>query len=105
MSNIWLISDTHFGHENILNFIEKPPIGTSTTPWNHSGMYCFRPMIFDYLERVQPSARGEYESPDAVREMISDKRNLKAFELSGYWRDLAAPDDVREAERLLSATK
>ena len=23
MSNIWLISDTHFGHENILNFIDS----------------------------------------------------------------------------------
>lgn len=86
---------------SITRIVEKPPLGTSTTPWNHSGMYCFAPVVFDYVERVGPSARGEYEVTDAVSLMITDGRPVKAHELSGYWIDLASPAEIPVAERML----
>jgi UDP-N-acetylglucosamine diphosphorylase / glucose-1-phosphate thymidylyltransferase / UDP-N-acetylgalactosamine diphosphorylase / glucosamine-1-phosphate N-acetyltransferase / galactosamine-1-phosphate N-acetyltransferase len=104
------VDDPHLGAAvyidsdwNVVNIIEKPPKGTSTTPWNHSGMYCFQPAIYDYLEKIEPSGRGEYEIPDAVRGMIGDGLCVKAYQLDGYWKDLASPADIREAEALLSA--
>ena len=43
----------------IRRIIEKPPMGTSTTNWNSAGIYCFRPPVFDELDRVPLSVRGE----------------------------------------------
>jgi UDP-N-acetylglucosamine diphosphorylase / glucose-1-phosphate thymidylyltransferase / UDP-N-acetylgalactosamine diphosphorylase / glucosamine-1-phosphate N-acetyltransferase / galactosamine-1-phosphate N-acetyltransferase len=87
---------------NILRMIEKPPRGTSTTPWNHAGMYCFNSEIFKYLKEIQPSPRGEYEIADAVTQMIADGKTVKAIELTSYWNDLATPEDVQAAEGFLA---
>jgi NDP-sugar pyrophosphorylase family protein len=87
----------------ILRMVEKPPQGTSTTPWAHAGMYCFRPEIFKYLKQVSLSARGEYELVDAVMPMIRDGKRVFGEELIGYWKDLATPYDIREAERMIES--
>jgi dTDP-glucose pyrophosphorylase len=87
---------------NIERMVEKPPPGTSTTHWAHAGMYCFRNEVFRYLRNVQPSARGEYEVTDAVAAMITDKKRVRGVELTGYWKDLATLDDLRDAEELIA---
>ncbi len=87
---------------NILNIIEKPEKGKSATRWSHAGMYCFSNMIFSYLEKVQPSARGEYEVTDAVKMMIESRQKCRMVEFHGYWKDLATPEDVAEAANLMS---
>jgi dTDP-glucose pyrophosphorylase len=89
------------GQMNIERIIEKPPIGSSTTPWAHAGMYCFRSEIYGYVENIQPSPRGEYEVVDAVAQMIAEGKRVRGMELTGYWKDLATPEDVREAEVLV----
>lgn len=89
---------------NIDQIIEKPPVGTSTTPWSHAGMYCFANSIYNYLSRVKPSSRGEYEVTDAVQMMISEKLRCRAVELHGYWKDLATPEDIIAAEEMISRT-
>ncbi len=86
---------------NIERIIEKPAQGSSTTPWAHAGMYCFANVVYDYIERITPSARGEYEITDAVAMMIADGLKCQAQELVGYWKDLATMEDVREAEDLI----
>ena len=43
----------------VQRIIEKPERGTSTTHWNSAGIYVFSPIVFDELERVPLSARGE----------------------------------------------
>ena len=58
----------------IRNIIEKPPRGTSATHWNSAGFYAFRPVLFDYLDRIQPSARNEYELTSAFDLMLEDPR-------------------------------
>jgi len=88
---------------NIQRIIEKPAPGSSTTPWAHAGLYCFVNGIYDYIEKVQPSARGEYEITDAVSMMIADGLRCQAQKLTGYWKDLATPEDVAEAETMMCA--
>lgn len=91
--------------DDIERIIEKPPVGTSTTPWSHAGMYCFSNAIYKYLDRVQPSARGEYEVTDAVQMMVKEGLRCRIVELSGYWKDLATPEDIRAAEAMMRASK
>jgi NDP-sugar pyrophosphorylase family protein len=38
----------------ITRVVEKPPKGTSTTRWGSAGLYAMRPVVFEYLDRLQP---------------------------------------------------
>lgn len=74
--------------------IEKPPKGTSASNWNQAGISLFEPVVFDYLEKIPLSARGEYEIVDAVQMMIHDGLQIRALPLEGFWSDIGSPDDV-----------
>ena len=79
----------------IRRIVEKPPKGSSTTHWNSAGFYAFRPLIFEYLERIQPSPRNEYELTSALTMMLSDGLELRISEIVGEWRDVCRPEDLQ----------
>jgi NDP-sugar pyrophosphorylase family protein len=78
----------------IRKIIEKPPKGSSTTHWNSAGIYCFRPHVFDEIDRVPLSVRGEYELPSAIEQMIDAGCKLRVVEIKGTWRDVGRPEDL-----------
>jgi NDP-sugar pyrophosphorylase family protein len=78
----------------IRKIIEKPAKGTSTTHWNSAGIYGFRPSVFDEIDRVPLSVRGEYEITSAFEQMIDAGRKLRAVEIKGAWRDIGRPEDL-----------
>src|SRR5262249_50296580 len=83
--------------------VEKPPRGSSATRWNNAGIFVFSPLVLDYAARLEPSARGEYELPQAIARMVGDGRNVRAVPVGDFWSDVGTPDDLREAERHLRA--
>jgi dTDP-glucose pyrophosphorylase len=84
----------------IARIVEKPPRGTSTTNWNHAGLYVFRPEVFDFLARIGRSPRGEYELTSAVEAMIAAHRKLLLYAVKGAWLDVGRPDDLKAAQNL-----
>jgi dTDP-glucose pyrophosphorylase len=76
---------------------EKPPRGSSSTRWNNAGIHIFTPSIFDYARRLTPSARGEYELPQAVG---ADGHVVRAFPVRGFWSDIGTPEDLERAQRV-----
>ena len=86
----------------IRKIVEKPPKRTSTTNWNGAGIYCFRPRVFEEINRVPLSARGEYEITSAIEQMIDGGRKLRAVEIKGTWRDIGRPEDLVAAAQFHS---
>lgn len=78
----------------IRRVIEKPPPGTSTTNWNSAGLYAFKPVVYDYLDRLEPSPRGEYELTSALESMLADGLELRIAAVEGSWRDVGTPEDL-----------
>jgi NDP-sugar pyrophosphorylase family protein len=78
----------------IRSIIEKPAKGTSTTHWNSAGFYAFRPILFQYLDRLQLSARNEYELTSALDMMLDDSLDLRISPVEGRWRDVGRPEDL-----------
>jgi NDP-sugar pyrophosphorylase family protein len=83
----------------ILRLVEKPDEGTSTTEWNNAGLFASGQIIFDYAERLRPSARGELELPQAIAAMIGDGRAVRAIDMRGFWSDIGTPEDLAVARR------
>jgi NDP-sugar pyrophosphorylase family protein len=88
-------------HWRVTRLLEKPPRGSSPTPWNNAGIFVLRPVVLAYAGRLGPSARGEYELPQAIAAMIGDGRDVRAYPLRGFWSDLGRPEDLAAAERAL----
>lgn len=88
----------------VRKIIEKPPKGTSTTNFNNSGVFGFTPLIFEMIRRTPMSERGEYELTQAVGTMLDSGRQIGAFELQGYWWDVARPRDILELEPVMLAS-
>jgi dTDP-glucose pyrophosphorylase len=71
---------------------EKPKPGEPTSPWYNAGIYAFRPSIFDFIAKLRPSPRGEYELTDAVRDLALAGKKVQAFEIAGDWADVRDPE-------------
>lgn len=76
----------------LIDLREKPKPGEPTSPWYNAGVYAFRPSIFEYTARLEPSPRGEYELTDAVRALALSGQKVKGLELTGDWADVRDPE-------------
>jgi glucose-1-phosphate thymidylyltransferase len=83
----------------IIQLVEKPKVPPSNLAV--AGLYCFKPGIFEVLETLQPSARGEYEITDAVALLIGAGGRVLGERVSGWWKDTGKPHDLLDANRLL----
>lgn len=90
-------------NRNVLRMIEKPPKGTSTTPWNSAGIYVFSPRIFDEFATVPLSSRGEYEITSAITQWIEAGEHLRMFPLDGDWLDVGRPEDLAKARQIIGS--
>jgi len=82
--------------------VEKPTPGSSATHWNSAGIYAFRSSVFNYLERVPRSSRGEFELTTALELLIDAGACAMIHALEGDWLDVGRPEDLEAARRLVS---
>jgi NDP-sugar pyrophosphorylase family protein len=97
----WQGAAVYVENGSVVRIVEKPPIGTSTTHWNHAGLYVFQPEVFEFLERIEPSPRGEYELTSAVEAMLAARRKILLHPVEGPWHDVGRPEDLEAVRALL----
>jgi len=85
----------------VTRIIEKPAPGSSTTHYDNAGVFCFKPRVWDLLEEVKISPRGEYELTDAIAATLAQNGRILAYELAGYWLNLTGPEEMIQASRCL----
>ena len=85
----------------LVDLREKPKPGEPTSPWYNAGLYAFRPGIFDFIAKLKPSPRGEYELTDAVRDLAHSGKKVHALELVGEWADVRDPEILAKLNQML----
>jgi glucose-1-phosphate thymidylyltransferase len=65
------------------------------------GIYMFDPSIWDAVEAIKPSWRGELEITDALRWLVEHGRQVYPYVHEGWWIDTGKKDDMLEANRLI----
>ena len=69
--------------ESVNSIVEKPAPGVVLSDIASMPLYCFQHHFLDYLPRLSPSVRGEFELQDAMQMMITETRSLHGKMLSG----------------------
>ncbi len=85
--------------DKLVRVVEKP----SEPPSNLAviGIYFFDARVFDAIDRLEPSHRGELEITDTIQRLIDDGLDVRAEVISGHWIDTGKHDDLLEANRLI----
>jgi glucose-1-phosphate thymidylyltransferase len=83
----------------VTKVVEKP----KDAPSNLAiiGVYIFTPIIFEAIENISPSWRGELEITDAIQWLIDNSKNVGAHIVDGWWKDTGKPEDLIEANRTI----
>lgn len=88
------------GTDNFLQqIIEKPKEFCGNLI--NTGLYKFSPEVFNYLDQVKISPRGEYELTDIIN-LLAEKNKIKVLDLKGVWFDFGKPADVSKVEEYLN---
>lgn len=83
----------------IIRVIEKP--SNPVSDFAVTGIYVYSPKIFDAVEAIAPSTRGEFEISDAHTWMIEHGATVGYQEITGWWKDTGKPEDLLEGNALL----
>lgn len=66
-----------------------------------TGIYVYDSTVFEAVDAVQPSARGEYEISDVHTWLIEHGYSVGYEEITGWWKDTGKPEDLLEGNQLL----
>jgi glucose-1-phosphate thymidylyltransferase len=83
----------------IVSIEEKPKKPKSR--YAVAGIYLYDHHIFEAVNSIKPSARGELEISDAHQYLIDKGYKVGYSEITGWWKDTGKPSDLLEANRLV----
>ncbi|MBQ0825052.1 glucose-1-phosphate thymidylyltransferase [Streptomyces sp. RG38] len=66
-----------------------------------TGAYFFTPLVHEAVRAIEPSARGEREITDALQWLVDQGHDVRATEVTGWWKDTGRIDDILDGNRLL----
>ena len=95
----WRAAAVYADGEVVTRVIEKPPKGESKTRWASAGVYAMRPAVFEYLDRLELSPRGEYELTSIFQTILADGLEIRMAPMEGAWRDVGRPEDLAAVNR------
>lgn len=80
--------------DRVVGAVEKPPDPPSDLAI--VGVYGFGPEVFDAIEDIEPSARGELEITDAI-DLLAKRHWVGYRETEGFWEDVGSPESLLSA--------
>lgn len=65
------------------------------------GIYMFDRHVFEAVNAIKPSARGELEITETIQYLIDHGYDVRSHNLTGWWIDTGKMQDILDANRLI----
>jgi len=86
-------------NDRIVSIQEKPK--TPKSDLAVTGIYLYDSNIFEAVNSINPSKRGELEISDAHQFLIENSYDVSYSEITGWWKDTGQPSDLLDANHLV----
>ena len=93
------VAELNENKDQIKKIIEKPKKPASNLAV--IGIYFLTPKIFDIIDRLKPSWRGELEITEAIQLLIDEESKVTFDTVTGWWKDTGTPEDIIHANKLV----
>ncbi|MEX0656182.1 MAG: glucose-1-phosphate thymidylyltransferase [Nitrosopumilaceae archaeon] len=80
--------------KKIMEKPKNPPTNLAVT-----GIYFLTPVIFDVIDRLEPSWRNELEITDALQKLLEEGHKITYNMITDYWKDTGTPQDIINANK------
>ena len=80
----------------LVRITEKPKVPKSN--FAVTGIYAFKNIVFEYIDRISISERGEYEITDVIKLLIKFN-NVESIINNGWWIDTGSHNDYLLANK------
>ena len=87
--------------ERVKRLEEKPKAPRSNLAL--VGVYMFTKSVWDAVNGIKPSKRGELEITDAIQWLIDHGKTVRSHVITGWWKDTGKLEDMLEANRMAMA--
>jgi len=84
---------------NIIDIIEKPKKFISNLAV--TGMYLYTSEVYNYLDKLTPSQRGELEITD-INKMYSQKGVVDYLKFNTFWGDMGTPKTMLKTQKFIN---
>jgi UDP-N-acetylglucosamine diphosphorylase / glucose-1-phosphate thymidylyltransferase / UDP-N-acetylgalactosamine diphosphorylase / glucosamine-1-phosphate N-acetyltransferase / galactosamine-1-phosphate N-acetyltransferase len=85
--------------EQLEQLLREGWLKPDSVAWYNAGIYIFKPLVFEFTSKLQPSPRGEYELTDAISGLVGSGHKLAGLEIEGRWVDVRDPQVLAELQR------
>jgi glucose-1-phosphate thymidylyltransferase len=82
--------------KKIMEKPKNPPTNLAVT-----GIYFLTPKIFEIIDRLKPSWRGELEITDALQMLLEEGNKITYHKVTDYWKDTGTPNDIIHANKVI----
>ena len=83
----------------LVGLIEKPKDPPSNLVI--TGIYFFKPVIYEHIKTLKPSWRNEYEITEAIQSLMDSGGKIGYDIIKGWWKDTGTVEDILSANRLV----
>jgi NDP-sugar pyrophosphorylase family protein len=80
----------------VLNFKEKP----TYTYYSNGGIYLIKKEVLKYLPN-----ETRFDATDLLEKLISMKKKVISYPMSGYWLDIGKHEDYEKAKKDINQIK
>jgi glucose-1-phosphate thymidylyltransferase long form len=92
-------------NNKIEDIVEKPSQEKAPSNLGCMGVYIFKPIIFDAIQKTKPGVKNEYQLTDSIKILIDEGKKVLFNEIKGTHIDVGTLDDYRKANAFLSEKK
>jgi len=85
--------------DKIKKIIEKPK--ESFSDLAVIGIYFLTSKIFEIIDKLKPSWRGEFEITEALQLLMDTGHTITYDAVTGWWKDTGTPEDIIHANKLI----
>ena len=86
-------------NDRIIKLVEKPKQPKSDLAI--AGVYFLSPEVFDSIDKLRQSGRGEYEITEAYQDMVDRNLKIGYSIISGWFKDTGTVEDFLDCNRLV----